>query len=90
MISYDRQGKMWKQWEGGFDYYERKPGMKWIEGTPDHFWSWTHVHAHDLQSNRMSRFYYAQTVPGGYHATVDDARLFGDFCAMEALERLGR
>ena len=38
MISYDRQGKMWKQWEGGFDYYERKPGMKWIEGCPDKFW----------------------------------------------------
>jgi hypothetical protein len=70
MISYDRQGKVWKQWEGGFDYYERKPGMKWIEGVPEHFWSWTHVHAHDLQNNRMSRFYYAQTVPGGYHATV--------------------
>ena len=90
MISYDRQGKMWKQWEGGFDYYERKPGMQWTEGVPDHFWSWTHVHAHDLQSNRMSRFYYAETVPGGYHATVDDPRLFGDFCSMEALERLGR
>jgi hypothetical protein len=44
----------------------------------------------DLQSNRMSRFYYAQTVPGGYRATVDDARLFGDFCSIEALERLGR
>ena len=90
MISYDRQGKVWKQWEGGFDYYERKPGMKWIEGVPEHFWSWTHVHAHDLQNNRMSRFYYAQTVPGGYHATVDDSRLFGDFCSIEALERLGR
>jgi hypothetical protein len=33
MISFDRQGKIWKQWEGGSDYYERKPGMKWIEGT---------------------------------------------------------
>jgi Protein of unknown function (DUF1329) len=90
MISYDRQGKVWKQWEGGFDYYERKPGMTWIEGVPEHFWSWTHVHAHDLQNNRMSRFYYAQSVPGGYHATVDDNRLFGDFCSIEALERLGR
>src|SRR5580658_2159416 len=76
MISYDRQGKIWKQWEGGSDYYERKPGMKWFEGTPDHFVSWSHVHAHDLQSNRMSRFYCAQTVPGGYHATVDDPGLF--------------
>jgi Protein of unknown function (DUF1329) len=87
MISYDRQGRIWKQWEGGSDYYERKPGMKWFEGTPDHFVSWSHVHAHDLQSNRMSRFYCAQTVPGGYHATVDDPSLFDNFCTMEALER---
>jgi Protein of unknown function (DUF1329) len=86
MISYDRQGKIWKQWEGGSDYYERKPGMKWFEGTPDHFVSW-YVHAHDLQSNRMSRFYCAQRVNGGYHATVDDPNLFDNFCTMEALER---
>ena len=38
----------------------------------------------------MSRFYYAQTVPGGYYATVDSPRLFEDFCTIEALERLGR
>ena len=49
MISYDRQGKVWKQWEGGFDYYDRKPGMTWIEGVPEHFWGWTHVHAHDSE-----------------------------------------
>jgi hypothetical protein len=35
----------------------------------------------------MSRFYYAQTVPGGYHATIDDPSLFDNFCTMEALER---
>jgi hypothetical protein len=87
MISFDRQGKIWNQWEGGSDYYERKPGMKWIEGTPDHFVCWSHVHAHDLRSNRMSRFYYAQTVPGGYHATADAPSLFDNFCTMEALER---
>jgi hypothetical protein len=46
--------------------------MKWFEETPDHFVNWTHVHAHDLQSDRMSRFYCAQAVPGGYHANVDD------------------
>jgi hypothetical protein len=38
----------------------------------------------------MSRFYHAQNVPGGFHATVDDARLLGDFCSIEARERLGR
>jgi hypothetical protein len=90
MISYDRQGKVWKQWEGGGDYYERKPGMKWIDGTPDTFVSWSYVHAHDLQSNRMSRLYHAQTVPGGYHPTIDDPSLFQNLCTIEALERLGR
>jgi hypothetical protein len=39
---YYRQGKVWKQWEGSSDCYERKPGTKWFEGTPDHFVSWSH------------------------------------------------
>lgn len=30
---------------GDPSYYERKPGMKWIEGTPDTFVSWSYVHA---------------------------------------------
>ena len=38
----------------------------------------------------MSRFYYAQTVSGGYSATVDSPRRFEDYCTIEALERLGR
>jgi len=82
---------MWKQWEGGFDCNARKPGMKCIEGVPEHFWSWTHVHhAHDPQNNRMSPFYRAQEVPGGYHVDIDNPRLFGDLCSIETQERLGR
>jgi len=90
MITYDRAGKEWQQWEGGFDYYERKPNYKWIEGVPDHFWSWTHVHAHDLQNQRMSRFQYVQAITGGLASTVDDPKLFDEFCSMSALRRLGR
>jgi len=90
MITYDRQGKMWQQWEGGFDWYKRKPGMKWIEGVPEEFWSWTHVHAHDLQDGRMSRFQIVQQIIGGYPSTVDNPKLFGEFCSMDALRRLGR
>ena len=90
MISYDRQGKMWKQWEGGFDYYERKPGMKWIEGCPDQFWSGrtcmrTICRATVCRASTMRRRCPAATMP-----PQDDPRLFGDFCSMEALERLGR
>ncbi len=89
MITFDRQGRMWQQWEGGFDFYKRRPGMKWIEGVPDNFWSWTHVHAHDLQSNQMSRLQLAQQIEG-YATKINDPHLFGDFCTMQALEQLGR
>ncbi len=90
MITYDRQGKEWQQWEGGFDFYERKPGSKWIEGVPEKFWSWTHVHAHDLQSQRMERFQVLQEITGGFHTDVDNPKLFDEFCSMSALRRLGR
>ncbi len=89
MITFDRQKKLWQQWEGGFDYYHRKPGMRWMDGVPNNFWSWTHVHAHDLQSNRMSRLQLAQQVEG-YSATVNDPGLFNEFCTIQALEILGR
>ena len=51
---------------------------------------WSRMMRPTLAGDCIASFYYAQTVPGGYHATVDDARLFGDFCSIEALERLGR
>ena len=32
MITFDRQGKLWQQWEGGFDYYQAGPGCDgWME-----------------------------------------------------------
>ncbi len=90
MITYDRQGKEWQQWEGGFDFYERKPGMKWIEGVPEKFWEWTHVHAYDMQSHRMQHFQVVQEITGGFHTTLNDPKLFDEFCSMSALRRLGR
>jgi len=90
MITYDRQGKEWQQWEGGFDYYERKPGTPWVEGVPEKFWAWTFCHAHDLQSGRMERFQVLQQITGGFHTAVDDPKLYDEFCSMSSLRRLGR
>jgi hypothetical protein len=90
MITYDRQGKVWQQWEGGFDLYQRPQGVEWGEGVPDQFWAWTHVHAHDLQSNRMQRFQLVREITGGFKTDVDKPQLFGDYCSMTALRRLGR
>jgi hypothetical protein len=90
MTCFDRQGKVWHQYEGGFDYYERKAGMKWGEGVPDQFWAWTLCHAHDIESNRLQRFQIVQEVTGGYQTNVDNPQFFGDYCSMDSLRRLGR
>ncbi len=90
MITYDRQGKMWQQWEGGFDYYQKKPGYQWVDGLPDEFWEWVYVHALDLQSGRMTHFQVVREVFGGYKTGVNQNRFFDEYCSMDSLRRLGR
>ncbi len=90
---YDRSGKEWLQWEGGFAWYDKAdnsvdwPTNQW---TPDKFWWWTHVHAYDIQSRRMSRLQLTPHIYGDYNIHLNDPELFGAYCSMDALRRLGR
>jgi hypothetical protein len=90
MITYDRQGKPWQQWEGGFDYYQRKPGYEWTDGLADNFWEWVFVHAFDMQSGRMERFQVHREIFGGFKTGLNNPAFFEEYCSMDALRRLGR
>jgi hypothetical protein len=48
------------------------------------------LHTRDLQSNRMSRFYYAQTVPGGHHANCRRLKVVRRLLLDRGFECLGR
>ena len=91
MICYDRQGKPWQQWEGGFDTYRKAANaVDWDPSLPDEWWSWVYVHALDMQSGRMTRFQIVPQISGGFKTGVNQTRYFNEYCSIDALRRLGR
>ena len=88
-VTYDRQGKIWKQFEPGFGQFKNdKTVLNDINGHPD--WSWLYCHTHDFQSGRMTRFRHTPGVPGYpsvYHANDDE--VYDKFLTVSAIARLG-
>jgi len=89
--TYDRQGKLWQQWEGGFAWYDKADGgVDWPSSAPDKFWWWAHVHAYDVQNETLAKLQLTPEVTGGYTIRINDPAIFNEFCSMSALRRMGR
>ena len=65
-ITYDRRGELWKSFHPAGGLYEKGDQVR--KDGNDTAWSWTHVHSHDVQTNRMSRFVQAEEVRGGFRS----------------------
>ncbi len=87
MCSYDRQGKLWKQWEGAFDLYKTK-STQWPE-TGDAYWSWTHVINQDIQSGTTTILQQVKQIYGGHQVSVDDGKVLAEWCTPDALKSHG-
>jgi hypothetical protein len=88
MVTYDRKGEMFKSFDGAFSVYENK-GKKIMDGA-NPYWSWTHVHAHNVQSNHMTRLKQVAEISGGWRWSVNqDLRIYDEFLTKAALRRLG-
>ncbi len=91
IVMYDQQGKPFHQSEWFYDYAVKKPGMQWPEGMPDSFWaSYLNMHMYDMKSGRMSRMGIVPRITGGYLNSIDDPKLYYEFCTLNAIRRLGR
>lgn len=88
MNSFDRRGQVWKQWEGGFDQY-KKPNNEFKSNLAEPVWSWTHVHSHDIQSDRITRFEHVPEIAGGFKTTFNDPNAYDSYCTEAAIRRLG-
>jgi hypothetical protein len=53
------------------------------------YWSWTRLHAHNVQTNRVTRMEQVREVTGGYKTKVNDQKLYDRFLTRTALRRLG-
>ena len=64
--------------------------MKDAKGNSE--WSWTYVHSHDIQANRMSRIIHSQGTTGGYKSTLstEGVDVYNKYLTNQAITRLGQ
>jgi hypothetical protein len=86
-ITYDRRGEIWKSFEPAFSQYSGPGGT--VNDGAHPAWSWTHVHSHDIQTNRMSRFVQAKKVTGGYESAWNQGSIYDQYMTLQAIGRLG-
>lgn len=87
MNSYDRKGKVFRSFDGAASQYI--DGNDKVMDGKHPYWSWTHVHAYNIQTGRMSRLEQVKDVTGGYHMAVNDQAMYNKFLTKQALRRLG-
>ena len=90
-ITFDRRGEIWKQVDPAFGpQIQGNVVNKDSSGYPN--WSWTFVHIHDIQSNRMSLLNHVKQISGGYNSryeVADENEVYEKFCTQSAIARLG-
>ena len=87
MVSYDRRGQPFKSFDGCYGLYDN--GSRKVMDGSYPYWSWCNVHAHDIQSNRITRLEQCQKV-GNYEMSVNDPSVYDNFLTKSALRRLGK
>ncbi len=88
MVTYDRKGEMFKSFDGAYSIYDNK-GKQVMDGQYP-YWSWTHVHAHDVQSDHMSRLKQVKSISGGWDWWVHrGVEVYDEFLTTASLRRLG-
>jgi len=87
MVSFDRRGDIFRSFDGAFSVYE--DGESRVMDGQHPYWSWTRVHAHDVQTNRITRLEQVRELPGGYRMSVNDQGIYERFLTQTALQRIG-
>lgn len=86
-VTYDRRGEVFKSFEPQYSLYEK--GDKRVMDGKHTAWSWTAVHCHNVQDNRMTRFVQAKSVTGGYSSGYNQGGLRDKYLTEQAIQRLG-
>ncbi|MBI5920205.1 MAG: DUF1329 domain-containing protein [Betaproteobacteria bacterium] len=85
--TYDRRGALFKSFEPQFGLYE-KGNIKDMTGKQT-TWSWSRCLAHDIQSNRLSRYNQNKEIPGGFKSGRNVDGMYEKFMTEQAIGRLG-
>lgn len=87
MVSFDRRGEIYRSFDGAYSLYEK--GDRRVMDGQNSYWSWTRVHAHDVQTNRITRLAQVAEINGGYRTSVNDPTVYDNYLTRAALRRLG-
>lgn len=86
-VTYDRRGELWRSFEIGFSQ-QKKGELSQLEKNGHPAWSWSYVHAHDVQTDRFTRFNHAQSVRG-VETSFDAEGAYDKYLTIQAIRRLG-
>ena len=87
IMSCKHGGEPFKSFDGCYGLYDN--GSRKVMDGDYPYWSWCNVHAHDIQSNRITRLEQCQKV-GNYEMSVNDPTVYDNFLTKSALRRLGK
>ena len=87
MTSYDRRGQAFRFFDGAYARYDDGRG-RILDGAHP-YWSWATVHAHNVQTNRMTRLEQVREVAGGHGMRVNDPTIHERYLTIAAIQRLG-
>jgi len=87
MVSFDRRGEPYRSFDGAFGMYSIE-GRAVMAGS-DPYWSWTHVHAFDIQTRQMTRLEQVREISGGHRMRVNDPDLYHEYLTPASLRRHG-
>ncbi len=88
MVTYDRRGEPYHSFDAAFAQYEA--GGKSVMDGKHPYWSWSHVHAFNIQTSQMTRLEQVREIAGGHRSSANDPGLYERYLTNAALMRLGR
>lgn len=88
-VTFDRRGELWRSFETGFISQQKKGDSANMDAKGNPEWFWSYVHAHDIQTNRFSRFNHAQSIKGGLKTEFNTEDAYGKYLTIQAIRRLG-
>lgn len=86
MVSYDRRGEPFRFFDGAYALYEA--GAARVMDGRHPYWSWTHIHAHEVQTGRVTRIEQVASA-GGHRMRVNDPAAYDAYLTESALRRFG-
>jgi len=89
-LTFDRRGELWKSFEPHYAQYVNGSDVR-KDNTGNPVWTWSSVHSHDIQTNRISRLAQVKEIQGGYKSAVNmGVDTYDKYLTVQAMRRLGR